>query len=189
MKKKILGVVFLALAVLCVASAASQGGTNALIGGIAVGAVFAVLGVRNLRAAAPAKKSMPAANVQTATAKPAPAAPQYHFVNFRVAGVTFNNDDGTNRQSIIADIDHKRPPFQDSDNLNVAILRSSWQGKLAFEVRVNDILVGHVPKDSIAEVDEALRHSDAMVSGFKIDGGTNGYNYGVGIAIRYRTDI
>ena len=186
MKKKILGAVFLALAVICVASAASQGGKNALLGGFAVGAVFAVLGVRDLKSAAPAKKPMPAAGVHTTTARPAPAAPQYHFVNFRVAGVTFDNDDGTNRQSIIADIDHQRSPFQDGDNLNVAILRSSWQGELAFEVRVNDVLIGHVPKDSIAEVDEALRHSDAMVSGFKIDGGTNGYNYGVGIAIRYQ---
>ena len=189
MKKKILGVVFLALAVICVASAASQGGKNALLGGAAVGAVFAVLGVRNLKAAAPANKPKPAASVQPSVVKPAPTAPQYHFVNFRVAGVTFDNDDGANRQSIIADIDHQRPPFQDGDHLNVAILRSTWQGELAFEVRVNDVLIGHVPKDSIPEVNAALEHPDAMVSGFKIDGGTNGYNYGVGIAIRYRTDI
>lgn len=186
MKKKILGVVFLALAVLCVASAASQGGKNALLGGVVVGAVFAVLGARNLKSAAPATKPMHAANVRQSTSTPAPAAPQYHFINFRVAGVTFNNDDGTNRQNIIADIDFQRPPFQDGDHLNVAILRTSWQGELAFEVRVNGVLIGHVPKDSISAVDEALRHSDAKVSGFRIDGGTNGYNYGVEIAIRYQ---
>ena len=75
MKKKILGVVFLALAVICVASAASQGGKNALLGGAAVGAVFAVLGVRNLKAAAPANKPKPATSVQPSVVKPAPAAP------------------------------------------------------------------------------------------------------------------
>lgn len=182
MKKKILGIVFLALAVLCVVSSAKQGGQNALIGGVAVGAVFAVLGVRNLKSTAPVKKAAPAGKAQP----PSQTASPSHYVNFRVAGVTHDNDDGTNRQTIIADIDHQRPPFQDADNLNVSIVKSSWQGELAFEVRVNDVLIGHVPKDSIAEVNEALRHPDAKVSGFKIDGGTNGYRYGVGIAIKYQ---
>jgi len=48
MKKKLLGVVFLVIAVVCVVSAAREGGSKALLGGIVAGVIFAVLGIRQL---------------------------------------------------------------------------------------------------------------------------------------------
>jgi len=176
MKGKLLGVVFLVLAVAFLCSGISSSAEHSTLGGIVLCVVFGFLGIRKLvNNSARQKRSDP----QTSEG------PQPHFVNFRVAGVTFDNDDGTNRQNIIADIDHQRPPFQDADNLEVSVLKTSYEGKLAYEVRVNDVQIGFVPSKQVDEVAAALQHPDARVSGFSIDGGSDGYNYGVGIAIKY----
>lgn len=84
MKKKIIGIVFFVLAIACVVSAAAQGGDNALLGGAAVGLVFALLGIRSFRQAKPLRKpqqkSAPAAKPQreaapTATPSTSPSVP------------------------------------------------------------------------------------------------------------------
>lgn len=186
MKKKLLGVVFLVIAVVCVVSAAREGGSKALLSGIVAGVIFAVLGIRQLGLLS--KKPTPAR--QAAPPQPVEEPPKpvkYSFVNFSVAGVTFNNDDGANRQNIIADIQRQRPPFEDGDNLNVFIRRTTFRDKLAFDVRVNGVQIGWVPKEKVEAVDQAMQHQDVEVSGFQITGGMDGYNYGVDIALRYRS--
>ena len=74
MKKKLLGILFLCLAVMCFIGGASQGGQNALLGGVAVGAVFAVLGVRKLellsRKSKPIKQAAPIQPISTVPTPP-----------------------------------------------------------------------------------------------------------------------
>ena len=188
MKKKLLGVVFFALAVGCAVSAVKEGGRDTLLAGVVLFLVFALLGARNLGFFPKKKKrAKQAAPIQPTAPAPAPPPVRYQFVNFKVSGVTFDNDDGTNRQTILANIENQQPPFEDADNLNVYIRRTTFRGMLAFDVWVNGIQIGWVPKEMLEDVDEAMRHSDVQVSGFRITGGMEGYNYGVDIALRYRS--
>jgi len=108
-----------------------------------------------------------------------------HFVRFNVAGVTFDNEDGENRQIIIYKIKYAKPPFQDSANLAAEINKVSYNGELAYEVRVNGVLVGYVPREKIKEVQEAIKHQDAAISALDVCGGSGGYSYGLLVVIKY----
>lgn len=195
MKKKLIGALLIALGALFAYSGFVSDAEYSTLGGIVFCIVLIFFGLRNLgiikkngkqSKANPAVSTPPSAPAPIHPVNIAPSPAKYRFVNFKVAGVTFDNDDGRNRQTIIADIQNQRPPFEDGENLNVYIRRTTFRGMLAFDVRVNDIQIGYVPKDMLDAVDEAMQHPDVQVSGFQITGGMKGYNYGVDIALKYK---
>lgn len=115
--------------------------------------------------------------------------PTHAFVNFRISGVTYNNDDGMSRQELLRRIKFSEPPFENGDSLNVSLKPSTFKGSLCIECRVNGILIGHVPKDKVESVAQAIEKEGACVSGFRITGGGKirgePINYGVEMAVRY----
>lgn len=115
------------------------------------------------------------------------AAPQYHFVNFSVAGVTYKNEDGSDRQTILRHIKFQDPPYvpAGSSDVDVEIKKYSYKGAPAYHCIVNGYIIGSVPADKVQDVAEAVKHPDAAVTGFQITGGGR-YNYGCDIAIRYK---
>lgn len=196
MKKVFFAVLFFFLAGACLVAGFKQGG-NALLGGAAVAALFAFLGIRQLtkgRAAAPARPAA-APDPQPASApapEPAPTqdkpAEQYHFVRFRVAGVTYKNDDRTDRQVILRHIKFRDEPYVTGDSVDIHIQSFDYQGEPAYKVLVNDYQIGFVPKDKVQEVRDAI-DSGATVSAFDITGGgTSGgekLSYGCEIILRW----
>lgn len=83
--------------------------------------------------------------------------PKPHVMNIAVAGVTFEN-----RQDILKKIYKKVAPF---DNiLNIEFVGVPFEGELAIEIRINDHLIGYVPKKRLAEF---VKHKDY---GYKIKG-------------------
>lgn len=62
--------------------------------------------------------------------------------NFKIRGVTFENEDRTSRQELLAMIKEKEPPF-DGD-LQISLERYEHDGKSAYYVNVNGYIVGSV---------------------------------------------
>ena len=194
MKKILSAVLFFFLAGACLVAGFKQGG-NALLGGAAIAVLFAFLGVRLLmkgRAAAPAKPAAAPAPAPAPKASPAPApakpAEQFRFLTFRVAGVTYRNEDRTERQVILRHIKFEDSPYVTDGTVDIHITPYDYQGEPAFKVLVNDYQIGSVPRDKVQEVRDAMDHG-ATVSAFDIYGGgtRNGekLSYGCEITLRW----
>ena len=123
-------------------------------------------------------------NAAARTRRPAPAQPadvspavssaaDSGMITFRVAGTTFNNDDGTSRQEILRHLKFGDPPWADDpDDLEAEIEETTFRGEQAFIVLVNGYQVGFVPKVSIRKVADALDHvATCQVTGIRIAGG------------------
>ena len=190
MKKSIVGAVILAI---CAVSLFKVENYPLALLFVALAVLVLVLAFRKKAAgksATPPKPApvAPASPVPySATPRPAPdnAKPQYSFVNFNVAGVTFNNDDGSSRQYILRKIKFGDPPFEDQDNLTISVRPTEFEGERAYAIEVNGHRIGNAPRAVIPQLDEALNRPDAMVSGFRIVGGGEGYSYGAEMAVRY----
>lgn len=61
-----------------------------------------------------------------------------------VAGVTFKNEDGTDRQKILKDIKMQKPPFD--KKLVIGIEQYEWEGEPAYYITVNGMTIGSAPK-------------------------------------------
>ena len=75
----------------------------------------------------------------------------YKEIEVKVAGVTFSNDDGTKRQSIIRKIKFKDKPFETTE---ITFSRYDYEGELAISVLANGVQIGNVPKEQIDEFDK-----------------------------------
>ena len=128
----------------------------------------------------------------TATPRKAPVAEKakapYEFMTFRVAGVSFNNEDGTSRQSILRAFRFRDPPFD--EHSNVTVEDTGYNGEPAFQIKLNGICVGWVPKDEIAELSskwdkiDKITAFDVTGGGFDPDTGERRH-YGATISIRF----
>ena len=123
--------------------------------------------------------------------KPAAAPPkEFEFVGFRVAGVTYSNDDGTDRQTILRHIKFHDAPYMPDDSPTIEIKRSVFNGETAFRILVNGYQIGFVPRDKIAAVDHAIER-DGQICDFQVIGGGRNedgeeISFGCMISIRYR---
>lgn len=115
--------------------------------------------------------------------------PQYQHVQIRVAGVTFRNDDGTDRQQLLRKIKFGDAPFQDNDNLDVLLDSYLYKGDPAIRVMVNGYQIGNVPKEQVAEVQQAMTKPGTRITVFDVVGGgkidDEQINYGALIVLRY----
>ena len=113
-------------------------------------------------------------------------------VTFRVAGTTFENDDGTSRQEILQHLKFGDAPWADDpDDLTAELEETEYQGETAFNVLVNGYQVGCVPQTSIRQVITAQQHvATCYVSSVRILGGGTGadgrkLSYGCEITLEY----
>lgn len=72
------------------------------------------------------------------------------FAEFKVAGVSFSNDDGRERQEIIKEIRAGR-------QVQIALNPYEFKGKPAIAVFADDEQIGNVPADSVDEIQPALK--------------------------------
>lgn len=124
----------------------------------------------------PSKRARMAAAARQAAGSPAPSsgsAAGSGSVTFRVAGTTFENDDGTSRQDILRHMKFGDSPWaEDPEDLMVTIEEETYEGELAFAVFINDYQVGFVPKNYIKKVETARQNiATCFVSDVKITGG------------------
>lgn len=185
MKKKFLGILFLILAVVCIASAATEGGQNALIGGAAGALVFLILGLRFLGVFNKKKEAVRSPQKYPPMTPAAPPKPTRAFVSFKVAGVTFHNEDGSDRQAILRHLKFLDPPYIPAGAKEAALAFENYtfEGAPAIRVTVNGYTIGNVPRVNIQEVTDALKRP-GMSAAYTIYGG-NGHNYGCEVSIGY----
>ena len=123
---------------------------------------------------------------------PAPAADDSGSVTFRVAGATFDNDDGTSRQEILRHLRFGDPPWADDpEDLTATLEEETFEGEPAFAVLINGYRVGSVPKKMIPQVQKAQEHvATCFVSSVRILGGGTSedgkqLSYGCEITLEY----
>ena len=146
------------------------------------------------------KKQMP----QRSQAQPKPQAPkrprtqtaaasdyEEKTISFRVAGVTFDNDDGTSRQDILRHLHFGDAPYADDpEDLDVDFVETDYHGDPAIEVHINGYQVGHVPKGKVNAMLKAIAsHADTVDSVRIIGGGRKEdgerISYGCEIEVSY----
>lgn len=66
---------------------------------------------------------------------------------FKVAGVTFTNDDNVARQDILKSIKEKRKPFD--KKLDIMLKEYDFEGNFAIGITVNGQTIGNIPKDDL----------------------------------------
>lgn len=193
MKKKVLAVLLSALACVCVwlAVHATKNAAYAWAGAAAC-AIGAALqwrgrcGKNKKNAMIEQPKPQPVSQPM-----PQPEKPQYTFVRFKVAGTGFDSD-GVSRQTMLRKIKFLDPPFDKSDSLDVRLVPVSFNGEPAIECRVNDFLIGYVPKKQVEEVRATFGKPDIRVSAFDVTGGGalegEKLNYGAEIVLRYKAE-
>lgn len=106
-----------------------------------------------------------------------------------MVGVTFDNEDGINRQQILRHIRFRDPPF-DNNEISVEIRPYDYHGEDAIEVLVEDQVIGNIPRGKVQEIMKDLDKYDGITAIDIIGGGEdeNGdrLNYGAEITIRFR---
>ena len=145
------------------------------------------------RARRAAAARQPAAAPQRPAGSPGPSsAEDSGSITFRVAGTTFDNDDGTSRQDILRHLKFGDAPWADDpDDLVATIEEETYEGEPAFAVLINGYQVGFVPRTRIPDVEKARRNvATCYVSDVQITGG--GYSedgqklsYGCTVTLEY----
>lgn len=185
--------VLAALAILCcvIVFAASFTGLAALQFNwmqrcaIGVGAVVLVIMLlrwigQDQQSARLAQRAVTPQKVQAVEKTEAP----YEFMTFHVAGVSFDNEDGTSRQSILRAYRFRDPPF-DARN-NVTVEDTGYNGEPAYQVKLNGTCVGWVPKDKIDELNSKWDKID-KITAFDVTGG--GFDHDTGERLHYGATI
>lgn len=206
MKKK---VIFIGLTVLFSLSAItglSSGSISGFVGCLAIAAVF---GFFTYRASKPQQNtennnSVSQSNIYTplpenltisapepipvsAAAIPTPQ-PAFEFVQIKVAGVTFKNEKGVTRQTILRKINFHDNPFDEYIELELRCYE--YEGKPAYGVYANGLQIGNIPADNVQFISDNWERIDS-VSAINVYGGgrnSEGYaiSYGCEITLKLR---
>lgn len=128
-------------------------------------------------------------NPVSSPSTPAHNQSKYLFAPIKVAGVTFNNDDGTDRQLILRKLHFRDNPF--SKYVDVEIKQYEFKGSPAYGIYANDMQIGNIPanlvpfmQDNIERI-ESISHIDVYGGGHK-DG--KPISYGCKIILRFLKD-
>jgi|GEM_PF-6785638 len=110
---------------------------------------------------------------------------KFIMTKIEVSGVSFNNDDGTSRQSILGKMKLKQKPF---DVMTVEVKEYDYKGDPALGVYINDIQIGNVAKEQISHVKKIMAENSNIQSIEVWGGGTTDdgdpKNYGCQITVR-----
>lgn len=130
-----------------------------------------------------------------AVVKEEPKIPPYCFIRFRAKGTSYTNDEGEDRQFLLRKMKFRDEPF-DGDSWDVELKpydytdEDTGETSPAIKILVNGHDVGRVPRESVAEVMEAMGKPGCMVSAVDVLGGGKKENgerlhYGFQVVVRY----
>ena len=93
-------------------------------------------------------------------------------IRFKVAGVTFDNEDGTSRQDILRHLKFYDSPYADAEEeYDTEIEETTFDGDPALAVFVNGYQVGFVPAKIVPKVQKAMTCLAFSVDSTRITGG------------------
>lgn len=211
MKKKT--IVFLCLALLFLIAVPECFSSSLLTGIICIGlcALFAFLAYRSFRMpktdtaaignspnsfTSPPKQSFvsgtPHNYTNSETPQPAetPITAAYEFVTVKLAGVTFKNDDGTERQQILRALKFHDAPY--NTEIDVSIKEYQFDNERAYGVYLNDTQIGNIPRHLIQFIYDNFQRIESISSITAYGGGRDAdgkpKSYGAEITIRLYKD-
>lgn len=129
------------------------------------------------------------ATIQPATVSYAPdLSKHFEYLEIKVTGVTFKNDKGPTRQTLLKKIKQRSAPFD--KYLEISIKQYDFEGELAYSVCVNDRQIGNVQKSQVQYLHDNIERFVA-ITGINVYGGyrdENGYfkSYGAAITLKLR---
>lgn len=220
MKKKTIVFSCLAVLFLLSAFSGFSGGlVSGGIGCLVICGVFAFLAFRSSKSVAETNREMPQTSnrftptpnkvsfshpapdntVSSGTAKTPSVTPmsgnpvtqsKYVFAPIKIAGVTFNNDDGVSRQLILRKLHFHDSPF--NEYADVEIKQYDFNGQSAFGVYVNNMQIGNIPSDLMPFIQENINRIDS-ISYIDVYGGGRSkdgqsISYGCKITLRFLSD-
>jgi len=107
----------------------------------------------------------------------------YEYSRYRVVGTSFDNDDGTSRQDILWDLDHKMSPFR--DEVVIRLEKYKFGDEDAIAVFANDLQIGHISREDAKYFVLPRWDRYAGVSEYSMRGGGHGLNYGISIEVMF----
>lgn len=115
----------------------------------------------------------------------------FEIISFKLSGVSFNNDDGTSRQSILRKIKFNNPPFEHTAEFGLS--KYEYEGKPALAVTANDIQIGNIASKDVASILDRWDRLECF-TGCRVYGGgkTNEgeqKSFGCEVAMRFRKQV
>ena len=119
------------------------------------------------------------------------AASKYEHIKIRLVGVTFRNEDGKSRQSILRHIRFRDPPFD--KEVEMGMYQYEYESEPAVSVSINDMCIGNIPKEKAPFFVEnwdrlcGITHIEVIGGGASSDG--ERLNYGAEIIIKLKKQV
>lgn len=111
-------------------------------------------------------------------------------LKFKVVGVTFKNEDGKSRQTLLRKLHFGDAPFNSDDGVDITIERGAYQGEPAFSVFAEGHQVGNISKDDVPffvrRWSDFVGVTSAEVYGGGTDDDGHSINYGMKINCEFR---
>lgn len=209
MKKKVFFIGLAALFTLSAVSGLSSGNISSFIGCLAIAAVFGFFAYRAVKPQQNSESSNASAVIQpsacttsekklssTASSTIAASAvtpaskPEFEFVQIKVAGVTFKNEKGASRQTILRKIKFNDNPFD--EYIELELRQYEYDGSPAYGVYANNLQIGNIPTDKVQFVSDNLKRLDSIsaidVYGGGRDESGHAISYGCKITLKFRTE-
>ena len=154
-------------------------------------AISATAGVKSANnTAPPPENSDNLATPPTSVSSTPISAPknEFEFVAIKLSGVTFKNENGALRQSILRKINFHDAPFD--EYIELELQPYEFEGSPAYGVYANGLQIGNIPADKVQFVSDNWEHIDS-VSAIDVYGGGHGkdgqaISYGCKITLKLR---
>lgn len=116
------------------------------------------------------------------------ANPEFEFVKIKVAGVTFKNEKGASRQTILRKINFHDSPF--NEYVELELRPYDYEGSTAYGVYANNLQIGNIPADKVQFVSDNWERIDSISAINVYGGGRNAegktISYGCEITLKLR---
>lgn len=209
MKKKVFFIGLAVLFALSAVSGLSSGSISGFIGCLAIAAVFAFLAYRvskpqrisengGTSSVIQSNTCTPPKNLASTASSPAMASaatipapkPEFEFVQIKVSGVTFKNEKGASRQTILRKIKFNDKPFD--EYIELELRQYEYDGSPAYGVYANNLQIGNIPADMVQFVSDNWKRLDSIsaidVYGGGHDESGHAISYGCKITLKLRTE-
>lgn len=185
--KRILSIIAVLIAVLCFCLGVYAIVTGQIGGSLRAFAVAALFGIASAILFKGAKEKTVEKDIPSDPARNRNES-KYDFLHFTVAGVTFKNDDGRHRQTILRKMRFGDAPYD--NGYSASLEEYEFQGKPAIAVLVNGDMIGNVPREAVQSVIAFMERPGCCVTHIDVYGGgrkkgsSETLNYGAEVTLR-----
>lgn len=183
--KRILSIIAVLIAAICLGLGVYAIATGQIVGAVKAIAVAALFGVAAVVLFGASREK----RIETHTSGDRARHESKHdYIHFTVAGVTFQNEDGRHRQTILRRMHFGDAPYD--NGYSASLEEYDFQGKPAIGVLINGEMIGNVPREAVQAVLAFMDRPGCCVSHIDVYGGgrkkgsNETLNYGAEVTLR-----